>query len=276
MNRTALRRALTNFTKPEPPKRQCNATPPKPDSRQRCFEFGPDLLNYPSIHAVCSLKKHHGGYHYDEEYGIQWDAATVAWNPEFLEKQAAKLSAIGELHMKHCPQCHKGMTETTENMVYHFINGRNVILINTKVFNCPCGEKISSVPNIIRLHEAIVQNINATRFEFRENSWHEHTIEEDIQHTIEDIKNTLFPTKRTAISPKELLIKEFIEPLGLDKVAELLDMTTEGVTQLTNRPISPAVANILALGLGTTPEFWTNLQEAYDRSFIPTEYRGKQ
>jgi len=92
----ALRRALAKFIEPPAQPRTCNATPPQPNSRQKCFEFGPDIKDHPSIHAVCSLKRKHPGYHYDEEHGVQWDENTVAWNPDFLKRQEfhAKLAEI--------------------------------------------------------------------------------------------------------------------------------------------------------------------------------------
>ncbi len=96
INSRALKRALARFQEPietppttphNDPERQCLARPPQPNPRQQCFAFAPAINDYPSIHARCSLKLHHPGYHYDAEYGIQWDDKTIAYNPTFLKRQ---------------------------------------------------------------------------------------------------------------------------------------------------------------------------------------------
>lgn len=99
INSRALKRALTRFREPievpptkppTDPERQCLARPPQPNPRQQCFAFAPPINNHPSIHARCSLKQHHLGYHYDAEYGIQWDDKTIAYNPTFLKHRKEK------------------------------------------------------------------------------------------------------------------------------------------------------------------------------------------
>lgn len=81
MNYRALRRALARFQEPaEKAKRHCLTRPPLPNSRQKCFEFGPDIERPVSpikpscpTHAVCTLKRNHAGPHCDLEHNIQWE-----------------------------------------------------------------------------------------------------------------------------------------------------------------------------------------------------------
>lgn len=75
------------------------------------------------------------------------------------------------------------------------------------------------------------------------------------------------PAHRKTANPAEILVTEFIKPLGIAEVAKRLGMTIEEVVALTaNQPITPTIANTLAQGLGTTPEFWMNLQETYNQT----------
>jgi addiction module HigA family antidote len=66
----------------------------------------------------------------------------------------------------------------------------------------------------------------------------------------------------------EMLNEEFLKPLGLTQkeFAEHLDMEVKAINRLINgkTSITPIMALKLSASLGTTPEFWMNLQNAND------------
>jgi len=70
------------------------------------------------------------------------------------------------------------------------------------------------------------------------------------------------------IHPGEVLKEEFLSPLDMtaNQLAEVLKVTPARVYEIVagNRGISANTAIRLATALGTTPEFWMNLQMAYD------------
>jgi addiction module HigA family antidote len=81
------------------------------------------------------------------------------------------------------------------------------------------------------------------------------------------------------ITPGEILLKEFIEPLGIsqNRLARDLDVPVTRISDIVHgkRGISPDTALRLAIYFGTTPEFWLNLQARFDlmvskRDLLPT------
>lgn len=68
--------------------------------------------------------------------------------------------------------------------------------------------------------------------------------------------------------PGDVLRAEFLEPLGVSQTAfaERLHVPLQRLNDLVNgrRGITPDTALRLARALGTTPELWMNLQEAWD------------
>jgi addiction module HigA family antidote len=80
----------------------------------------------------------------------------------------------------------------------------------------------------------------------------------------------MLPTNRTATHPGEILLHEFLEPLELTqkRLAEHLGVPIQRINELVRgkRGITPETAWLLAGALGTTPEFWMNLQANYDLS----------
>jgi addiction module HigA family antidote len=80
----------------------------------------------------------------------------------------------------------------------------------------------------------------------------------------------MLPTNRTATHPGEILLHEFLEPLELTQkgLAEHLGVPIQRINELVRgkRGITPETAWLLAGALGTTPEFWMNLQANYDLS----------
>jgi len=74
----------------------------------------------------------------------------------------------------------------------------------------------------------------------------------------------MLPKNRTPTHPGEILLKEFLEPLAITPIAlarhlgvsgQLVDEIVEG-----RRGVSAEMAWLLAGALGTSPEFWINLE----------------
>jgi addiction module HigA family antidote len=78
----------------------------------------------------------------------------------------------------------------------------------------------------------------------------------------------LLPTKRPPTHPGEMLLEEFIKPLGLTqkKVASRLGVSFVRLNEIVNgrRGITPDTALRLARLFETTPELWLNGQLAWD------------
>lgn len=76
------------------------------------------------------------------------------------------------------------------------------------------------------------------------------------------------PTKRTPTHPGEILLEEFLVPLEISQVelAAHIGVPVQRVNEIVRgrRGVSPESAWLLAQALGTTPEFWVNLQTAHD------------
>jgi addiction module HigA family antidote len=76
------------------------------------------------------------------------------------------------------------------------------------------------------------------------------------------------PTKRPPTHPGEMLLLEFLEPLGLTQVelAQRIGVPFQRINQIVKhkRAVTPDTALRLAQLLGTTPEFWLNLQQNWD------------
>ncbi|WP_278263155.1 HigA family addiction module antitoxin [Nocardia sp. AG03] len=69
-------------------------------------------------------------------------------------------------------------------------------------------------------------------------------------------------------SPGEVLAEEFMEPLGISQnaLARALGVPPRRINQIVHgqRAVTPRTALLLAKYLGTTPEFWINLQTHFD------------
>jgi antitoxin HigA-1 len=70
------------------------------------------------------------------------------------------------------------------------------------------------------------------------------------------------------VTPGEILVHEFLEPLGLTANALAIDLRVaanriHGITK-GSRAITADTALRLAQYFGNTPEFWLNLQQNYD------------
>lgn len=78
----------------------------------------------------------------------------------------------------------------------------------------------------------------------------------------------MLPENRIATHPGEILKAEFLEPLGITQVAlaQHIGIPLQRVNEVVRgkRGITPETAWLLSQALGTTPQFWMNLQDAYD------------
>lgn len=78
----------------------------------------------------------------------------------------------------------------------------------------------------------------------------------------------MLPKNRIPIHPGEILLEDFLKPLGVSQVAlaEHLDIPVQRINELVRgkRGVTSETAWLLAGALGTTPEFWINLQANHD------------
>jgi antitoxin HigA-1 len=75
-------------------------------------------------------------------------------------------------------------------------------------------------------------------------------------------------TKRKPATPAEILVQEFLQPLGLTQaaLARAMGVPRKHVNELCNgrRTITVATALILARVFGNSAEFWLNVQRRND------------
>ena len=78
----------------------------------------------------------------------------------------------------------------------------------------------------------------------------------------------MIPKSRLPTHPGEMLLEEFLKPLKLTQVAfaRHIGVPVQRVNEIISgrRGVTPETAWLLSRALGTSPEFWTNLQAAYD------------
>ncbi|TNF99603.1 MAG: addiction module antidote protein, HigA family [Gammaproteobacteria bacterium] len=80
----------------------------------------------------------------------------------------------------------------------------------------------------------------------------------------------MIPSHRIASHPGVILLKEFIEPMGLSQkaVAVHIGIPVQRINEIIRgkRGVSPDTAWLLSEAFNTSPEFWLNLQATYDLS----------
>jgi addiction module HigA family antidote len=78
----------------------------------------------------------------------------------------------------------------------------------------------------------------------------------------------MLPENRIPTHPGEILLEEFLNPLELSQVAfaDHLKIPVQRVNEIVRgkRGITPETAWLFAEALGTSPEFWLNLQTNHD------------
>lgn len=89
----------------------------------------------------------------------------------------------------------------------------------------------------------------------------------------------MLPTSRPPTHPGEILLEEFLKPLELsqEQFAKHLgsSWTQPKISEIINkkRRITESIALDFADALGTSPEFWINLQYRYDLWFAKQDHR---
>ncbi len=78
----------------------------------------------------------------------------------------------------------------------------------------------------------------------------------------------MIPSHRSPTHPGEILLEEFLTPLGITQVqlASHIGVPTQRVNELVRgkRGVTPETAWLLSKALNTSPEFWLNLQATCD------------
>jgi len=84
------------------------------------------------------------------------------------------------------------------------------------------------------------------------------------------------PKKLPPILPGEILLEEFIKPLGLtmNRLADKLHIAPNRITQIVKgqRSVTGETALRLARYFGTSAEFWLGLQKDYDLAIARDEF----
>jgi addiction module HigA family antidote len=79
------------------------------------------------------------------------------------------------------------------------------------------------------------------------------------------------PTNRTPTHPGEMLLDEFLNPMGLTQreLADAIHVPYQRVNDIVNgrRGITPSTALRLAKYFNMTPDFWMNVQLRWDMYF---------
>ncbi|MFO0806979.1 MAG: HigA family addiction module antitoxin [Gemmataceae bacterium] len=78
----------------------------------------------------------------------------------------------------------------------------------------------------------------------------------------------MLPRTRIPSHPGEILVHEFLEPLGVTQVAfaQHIGVPLQRVNEIARgrRGVSPETAWLFSQALGTSPEFWIRLQVNHD------------
>ena len=87
------------------------------------------------------------------------------------------------------------------------------------------------------------------------------------------------PTHRTPTHPGEMLLEEFLIPMGLtqQQLADSIHVPYQRVNELVNgkRGVTPGTALRLAKFFGNSPDFWLNLQMRWDLYFAQQAEAGE-
>ncbi len=80
-----------------------------------------------------------------------------------------------------------------------------------------------------------------------------------------------FPTHRSPTHPGEMLLEEFLKPMGFTQreLAVAIHVSYQRVNEIINgrRGLTPSTALRLAKFFGVSPDFWMNLQLRWDLYF---------
>ena len=80
----------------------------------------------------------------------------------------------------------------------------------------------------------------------------------------------MIPSNRKATHPGTILLKEYLEPMGLTQkaLATYIGIPVQRINEIVRgkRSVSPEIAWSLSEAFSTSPEFWLNLQATHDLS----------
>jgi antitoxin HigA-1 len=89
----------------------------------------------------------------------------------------------------------------------------------------------------------------------------------------------MLPSNRIATHPGQILLQEFLEPLGLTQaeLARALAIPLNRVNELVRgkRGVTPKTALLLAEHFKNSAEFWMNLQTAHDLTRVRSEIQRR-
>ena len=78
----------------------------------------------------------------------------------------------------------------------------------------------------------------------------------------------MLPENRIPTHPGEVLLEEFLKPLSITQVAfaKHIEVPLQRINEIVRgkRGVTPETAWLFSQALGTTPEFWINLQRNHD------------
>lgn len=78
----------------------------------------------------------------------------------------------------------------------------------------------------------------------------------------------MIPENRIPTHPGEVLLEEFLKPMGITqrRLAHHIGVSVQRVNEFVRgkRGVTAETAWLLSDALGTTPEFWANMQIGYD------------
>lgn len=90
----------------------------------------------------------------------------------------------------------------------------------------------------------------------------------------------MLPQNRTVTHPGEVLLHEFLNPMGQTQkgLAMHLGVPIQRINELVRgkRGVTPDTAWLLSAALGTTPEFWMNLQNNHELSMTKPKRTVRQ
>lgn len=80
----------------------------------------------------------------------------------------------------------------------------------------------------------------------------------------------MIPSNRKATHPGTILVKEYLEPMGLTQkaLATYIGIPVQRINEIVRgkRSVSSETAWLLSEAFSTSPEFWLNLQATHDLS----------
>lgn len=90
----------------------------------------------------------------------------------------------------------------------------------------------------------------------------------------------MVPKNQIPTHPGEVLLDDFLDPLGITQVhlAAHIGVPVQRVNEIVRgkRGITPGTAWLLGQALGTTPQFWVNLQSSYELAIAKPRKRVRR